>query len=95
MDVTVVDNSDAGRYEARTDTGEVAGFVEYTRSALALTLVHTEVTADFAGQGVGSRLVRGALGLAERSGLLVINACPFIRSFIHRHPGEYAWVATE
>lgn len=48
---------------------------------------HTEVGDDFEGRGVGSALVRGALDDVRRNGLSVQPLCPFVKSWIQRHPG--------
>ncbi|EFC85189.1 GNAT family N-acetyltransferase [Parafrankia sp. EUN1f] len=89
MDVTVVDNAPASRFEARTETGEVAGFATYTRTKSAVTFVHTVVDPAFKGTGVGSTLAAAALDAVRAEGLAVVPRCPFIRAFIDRHP-EYA-----
>jgi molybdenum cofactor cytidylyltransferase len=92
MDLTVVDNPSKSRFEARTPDGQVAGFVDYTRDDDTIVLVHTQVVGDFEGQGVGSTLARGVFGLLHNGELTVVNACPFLRRFIHRHADEYDWV---
>lgn len=92
MDLTVVDNRELSRFEARTVDGAVAGVVEYTREARSLTLDHTEVEDGYEGKGVGSRLVSGTLATLLDEGVSVVNACPFIERYMRRHPGEYDWV---
>lgn len=90
--VTVVDNEDASRFEARVDgtDGEVAGFAAYELDGHALVFTHTEVEDRHEGQGVGSALARGALDtLRERGGLRVVPRCAFIKGWIDRHP-DYA-----
>ncbi len=92
MDLTVVDNPDRNRFEARTVDGAVAGIVEYTREAGSVTLDHTEVEDGYEGKGVGSRLVSGTLATLLDEGVPVANHCPFIERYMGRHPGEYDWV---
>lgn len=84
----VVDNSDESLFEARLD-GSRAGVLYYSEQPDRLVLVHTEVFAEFGGQGVGGRLVAGALDLIRARGLLVTARCPFAAAYIERHP-EYA-----
>lgn len=84
----VVDNSDQSRFEARSD-GDVVGFVQYRRAPDTVVLLHTEVSDTVAGQGVGSRLVRGTLDALLAEGITVVDQCPFIGRFLDRHPGEY------
>lgn len=93
MDLTVVDNPSKDRFEARTDDDRIAGFVDYTSDDSTIVLVHTEVLSDFEGQGVGSTLARGVFDQLRSGDRTVVNACPFLRRFIHRHEGQYDWVA--
>ena len=89
MDLTVVDNADLSRFEARTEDDRTAGWVEYTRSPDSIVLDHTEVDDAFHGQGGGSTLVRGTLDTVIAEGVRVVNDCPFIERFLRRHEGEY------
>jgi len=93
-DVTVVDNPSSSRFEIRAD-GEVAGFVEYRRTAAALSLTHTVVEPTFAGRGLGSVLARGALDAARDRHVSVLPFCPFIREYIRRHPAYLDLVRPE
>lgn len=87
-DVEVADAPDRGRYQARLH-GEVVGFAAYRLSDDVITFTHTEVDDEFEGQGIGGRLARGALDDARARSLRVRPQCPFIRSWIERHP-DYA-----
>ncbi len=85
--VRVVDNPDASRYEAYV--GErLAGSLVYRMQPSHIVLVHTEVDEEFEGAGVGSRLAAGALDDARARGLSVSPLCPFVVSYLERHP-EY------
>jgi predicted GNAT family acetyltransferase len=92
VELAVVDNPGSGRFEARADDGSVAGFIDYVAEGDTIVLVHTEVGEEYAGQGVGARLVADALGLLKDRSAQVVNQCPFIKRFIARHPHEYDWV---
>jgi predicted GNAT family acetyltransferase len=83
----VVDNAAAERYEATVDGG--LAFLEYERRPGTVVLIHTEVPPAAEGHGVGQALVRHALDQARANGQRVIVRCPFVRSWISRHP-EYA-----
>jgi uncharacterized protein len=86
--VEVVDNPTASRYEAHV--GErLAGFVMYRKRPGVVVLVHTEVNDDFEGRGIGGRLASAVLETLRVAGLRVDPVCPFIASYIERHP-EYA-----
>lgn len=84
----VVRNDEQSRYEVWVD-GEIAGFTQVRRHAGLVIVVHTEVGATYEGQGVGSALARGALDDIRADGLSVRPYCPFVRSWIDRHP-DYA-----
>jgi predicted GNAT family acetyltransferase len=88
MDVTVVDNTERSRFEARTGEA-VAGFATYRREPHAVVVVHTEVDSAFEGAGVGSRLVRGMLDQLRDRGETVQPDCPFVRRYVQRHWDEY------
>jgi len=85
--IDVTDNSAAQRYEAHAD-GREAGYIDYRVRDGRITLVHTEVHDDFEGKGVGSTLVKGALAQAAEAGLELLPVCPFVASYVKRHP-EY------
>ncbi len=77
------------RYVAEVD-GELAGSAYFTRHGDVVEFTHTEVDDAFEGRGVGSSLARAALDdVRERGGLRVRPSCPFIASWIDKHP-DYA-----
>lgn len=85
-DVVVTDNADESRFEAHV-AGELAGFARYQTADDLIAFTHTEVFDAFEGQGVGSALARGALDTVRADGTRrVLPRCPFIRSWIDRHP---------
>ena len=86
--LTVTDNPGAQRYEGRVGD-DLAGTVDYYLRPGVITVVHTEVAAGFAGEGVGSVLVAGMLDDIRARGLKIVPMCPFTRGYIERHP-EYA-----
>ncbi len=83
-----VDNQDLSRFELRAG-GELVGFLVYRLHPDAITLVHTEVFPAHSGQGHASTLARAALDEVRSRGLTVVPSCPYVRSFIGKHP-EYA-----
>ena len=92
MATDVVNNPDEARYEVWTE-GELAGFVQYRPREGALNLFHTEIDGAYEGQGLGSKLARGALDDVRAQGLAVVPSCPFIAGYISRHP-EYEDLVT-
>jgi predicted GNAT family acetyltransferase len=85
-DVEVRDNPAENRYEAWVD-GELAGIAVYNRSEDTIVFLHTEVDDKFEGRGIGSALARGALDDVRAEGQReVVPLCPFIKSWIEKHP---------
>ncbi len=78
------------RYEATTagDAPALAGLIDYERVEGSLVLVHTEVLEDFAGQGVGSRLVRDVIADARERGVRVVPQCAFVVRWLEKHPEQ-------
>jgi predicted GNAT family acetyltransferase len=84
--VEVRDNPDESRFEAYVD-GALAGFSAYVVGHDMLNFVHTEVDDAYEGQGVGSALVRQSLDqLRERGDVRVTASCPFVRTWMRKHP---------
>ena len=69
--------------------GELLGTARYERREDVVVLTHTEVDPAAEGKGVGSALARAALDGARAAGLRVVPQCPFIATWIERHP-DYA-----
>ncbi|GAA1954316.1 GNAT family N-acetyltransferase [Catenulispora subtropica] len=86
-EVTVIDNKERHRYEARLG-GELAGVLTYTVEDGVAVLPHTGVEPRFEGRGIGGRLAKAALDDAREAGLKVAPWCPFIAAYIEKNP-EY------
>jgi predicted GNAT family acetyltransferase len=86
-EVRVVDNPDELQYELWLGQTRV-GFLAYRHRADAVVLMHTEVDPAFEGQGLGSRLVEGALADLRSRGLKLVPICPFVAGYLRRHPGH-------
>ena len=93
MQPEMVDNREAQRFEIVVD-GEVGGFVQYKRHHDTLSLIHTEIGDAFEGRGLASTLVRDVLEAARKEGAAVLPFCPFVRSYVQRHP-EYVPLVPE
>jgi uncharacterized protein len=87
------DNTDASRYELALD-GVPLGFAYYRTQPERVVFTHTEVLPEAEGKGVGSTLIRSALEDVRRRGLRAVPLCPFVASFLKRHP-EYADVVDD
>ena len=80
----LTDNKSQDQFEMVTD-----GFlskIEYKIMGNKIFLTHTEVPHELEGRGVGSRIVKAALEEVESRGLKLIPLCPFVASYIKRHP---------
>ena len=86
-DVEIRDNAEVERYELVID-GVVRGYVDYRRHPHRTTILHTEIDAALDGRGFGSRLARFALDDARARGDRIAIFCPFVRTYVQRHP-EY------
>jgi uncharacterized protein len=82
---TVVHAPERHRYEIHVD-GALAGFATYRRVDGRFVFEHTEIDPSFEGRGLGSHLARGALDDVEAQDERVVPLCPFIRSWLDKHP---------
>jgi uncharacterized protein len=83
----VRDARERDRFEIGAD-GAVVGFVQYRRRPGSISFLHTEIDLGHEGAGLGGVLVSAALDEARGEGIRVLPFCPFVRSYIERHP-EY------
>jgi hypothetical protein len=88
--VQVVNNTEAGRFEAVTDAG--TAYAEYRLLASGILFPHTEVPAAMEGQGIGSALVKAGLAFAREKELKVMPVCTFFAGYIARHPETHELV---
>jgi uncharacterized protein len=82
----IVIDADAGEIAVRAAGS--AGTVKFRLRDSTLSLIHTEVAPALRGKGVAEALARAALAYARGHGLTVKPYCPFVASYITRHP-EY------
>ena len=88
MTATLTDDTAAGRYELRID-GALAAFEDYTLEDGVISFNHTQALEGFEGRGAARQLAERILDEARRSGLQVLPVCPYISSFIGKHPETY------
>ncbi|HLL31480.1 MAG TPA: GNAT family N-acetyltransferase [Allosphingosinicella sp.] len=82
----VRNNETANQYELEMD-GRLA-LAAYRLRDGRITFTHTEVPEALEGQGIGSRLVKGALDDVRAQGLKVVPACAFVKHYIDTHAKE-------
>jgi predicted GNAT family acetyltransferase len=85
-DVTVTHNEEAHRFEA--NIGGLRAVITYRRFPDRIVYIHAEVPPPLEGQGLAAKLARFALDFARINHLGVIPLCPYVSSFIRKHP-EY------
>lgn len=85
--ISVRDNKVAGRYEALRD-GQTVGIMIYERTRRRIELIHTVTDPEHRGEGVASVLLRTVLAEARTADLPVLVICPFIESWLQRHPEQ-------
>lgn len=84
-ELRVVHDEEKHRYEAWSgDT--LAGVAEYRERADRTIFTHTEVDAAFEGQGVAKALAATALEETVKRGRVIVPLCPFIASYLRKHP---------
>jgi len=82
----ITNNTQNMRFELRLD--DQVAFLEYRMKHGNLALMHTEVPAVLEGRGLGSALAKYAFKYAEENKFPVLVYCPFVATFLKRHP-EY------
>ena len=88
------DNPAKHRFEADLGDGSIA-FAEYRLAPGEIAFTHTKVPPQHEGQGVGSALIRFALGAARDRHLKVVPLCPFFADYMKRHPEERDLLAAD
>ena len=81
---TLIDNAAEKRYEL--DLGDGMALAEYVLGHGLIVLTHTEVPPKYEGRGIGKELVQGVLEDIRRKKLKVVPQCPFVATYIRRHP---------
>jgi predicted GNAT family acetyltransferase len=83
-DLVIRDNPAKHRFEADLGDGSLA-IAEYTLPEGKIVFTHTQVPPAHEGKGIGSALIRFALGAARDRGLQVIPICPFFAAYMKKH----------
>jgi uncharacterized protein len=84
MPAAIRDNTALSRFEL--DADGVTAFMNYRLAGNVMTLDHTETPVEARGRGIASQLVDGALQLARARGLTIVPRCPFVRTYLAKHP---------
>lgn len=82
----IVNNKSNQRFEISMN-GEVA-YLEYRFYKKDIALMHTQVPQPLEGRGIASALAKYAFAYAKEQKQPVMVYCPFVASFLQKHP-EY------
>ncbi|PRY22348.1 GNAT family N-acetyltransferase [Pseudosporangium ferrugineum] len=93
MEFAVTDVPERERFEARDETGELAGVLTYQLTGTVVAYTHTRVEPAFEGKGAGSALARAAMDDARDRGRTVVPICPFVSGWLDKHPAYEPLVA--
>jgi len=69
-------------------------FITYREGGGRILFLHTEVPEALEGRGVTTEFARAALDYARARHLTVFPFCPYVASYIRRHP-EYRALVLE
>ncbi|RZJ53249.1 MAG: N-acetyltransferase [Flavobacterium sp.] len=80
MEIQQINDTKKGYFEAVED-GKQAGQMTYTWAGDSQFIIdHTEVSDDFAGKGVGKKLLMATVEFARENNVKIIPLCPFAKS---------------
>lgn len=86
---TVVHDESRSRFVLMRGEQEIGETVYETREDGGIVFTHTQVDEELQEKGLGSQLVKGALEqLRSTTDVRIRATCPFVRSYLERHP-EY------
>jgi predicted GNAT family acetyltransferase len=88
MFLKVKENSQLHRFELPLGNGLFAA-AYYRIDDERIVLIHTEVPAEFSGQGIASQLAGEVFELLRKTGRKAVLQCPFMGRYFAKHP-EYA-----
>jgi predicted GNAT family acetyltransferase len=81
----VTHKEEAHRFELEFE--DVIAYIEYkVKKPKVFAFVHTKVPDAHKGKGIASQLTKGAFEWCKEQGVRIIPVCPFIVTYIERHP---------
>ena len=87
IEITHEPQGDHGRYHLVVD-GDDAGEIDYRMDGDVRVFVHTGVRDAYEGQGLAGKLAKHVLDDARATGTKIGATCPYVRSYLERHPEE-------
>ncbi len=80
----VIDRPERNAFTLEVD-GDTA-LAAYRREGQVLSFVHTEVPEGHEGEGIGTKLIAGALDQVRERGERIVPLCSFVRHYVDTHP---------
>ncbi len=84
MGFKIDNNALASRFELAVDRG--LAVLDYRIAGDTVFLLYVEVPLAEQGRGIAGKLSHAALEFARDNGLKVVPVCPFIATYMLRHP---------
>lgn len=85
----IIFEHDEERQTFEAIVGKLRAELEYRSNKEGkIFLSHTEVPPPLQGKGIGSKLVKHVFEYIRENNMRMIPVCPFVKSYIKRHP-EY------
>ncbi len=83
-DLPLVNNEMSRQFELVVNG--IKSKIEYELQKNRMSLLHTEVPEALEGHGVGTAIVEKTLQYIEDNHLKLVPWCPFVKSYVKRHP---------
>ena len=84
MEVKIKENKEKKRFEVEVENK--LALIEYIRAEDKMYLTHTEVPSELEGKGIASSMAKQVLQQIKDEDLKLVPLCPFIASYVKRHP---------
>ncbi len=91
--LSIINNEVNNRFELKLEKDDFA-FIDYRLRDNVLYFLHTEVPDAYSGRGIAGRMAKFALEYAKNKGWKIKPWCPYIASYLKRHP-EYQSLVLE
>lgn len=85
----VIDNKEKQRFEVKIE--EEYAYSDYRWNEGKLVIMHTFVPESLRGKGLADMLAHHILEFVKSGNLKAIVYCPFVRSYVKRHPEYLPW----
>lgn len=83
----IVNNIKNGQFEYKTET--YLAYITYRMRKNTMFFMHTKVPDKLSGKGIASALALDALNYAKANNYKIAILCPFVSSYVKKHPEWY------